>query len=101
MRCSTCTCGVHVHKLPDEDSAGYAVDASDVGDLGEKNNPSWPATTDVFFHSSVSFVVRRRTSGEFTPSFVDGKPPKKSNVTSPLVFAPPNVGPNTSRPMSD
>ena len=87
--------------LPADDSAGWAVDASDVGDRGEKKGTSWPAVIEVFFQSRVKVAVRRRTRGEFAPSLVFGKPPKKSNVRPPLVLAPPKVGPNASRRRSD
>src|ERR1051325_8628706 len=87
--------------LPAEDRDGYAVDASEVGDNGEKNGVSWPITTDVFFQSRLSRAVRNRPKPAVTPSLVTGKPPKKSNLRSPDVLAPPHCGPKTSRLSSD
>src|ERR1051325_5629327 len=77
------------------------MDASDVGERGEKKGASCPAITEVFFQSRVALAVRNRSSPVVTPSGVDGKPPKKSTVSSPAVFAPFHSGPDTSRQTID
>src|SRR5271165_2716278 len=100
-RCPTWTCGVHAHRLPEYDSAGTISDANEVGELGEKKSCSCPTTTSVFFQSSRMVAVRRRTSPEFTPLSMYGKPPPTSKFTFPLVLAPINSGPNTSKPKMD
>ena len=39
---------------------GASKDASEVGESGETNGVSWPATTDVFFHSPGSTDPSKR-----------------------------------------
>src|ERR1700756_3564713 len=58
MRCSTRTCGIHVHRFPEYEKAGTATDAIELGDSGEKNGASCPATTAVRGQSSRMVPVR-------------------------------------------
>ena len=76
-------------------------DANDVGESGEKNMPSCPATSDVCSQSIRTVPVRSRIMPSLTPLLLLGKPPAKSNCTSPRVFAPAISGPKASRPISD
>src|SRR5690349_6236831 len=87
--------------FPDEESDGYADDASDVGDRGEKNGTSWPKTNEVLSPSSVSVAVRRRTSAAEMPLLAAGNPPQKSKLMFPVAFVPFQSGPNTSRLIRD
>src|ERR1043166_7631624 len=95
-RRSTRICGVHVHIFPADDSGGYADEANEVGERGEKNGTSWPATTEVRAVSRLSVAVLRRRNPDAVPLLEIGKPPQKSTLISPLVLAPFHSGPNTS-----
>src|SRR5262252_358210 len=87
--------------LPAEESGGYAEEARDVGERGEKNGASSPPTIDVLGASNLTVAVRRRIRPAETPSLVEGKPPKKSKLISPLAFMPFQPGPKTSRLIRD
>src|SRR6266568_6760034 len=96
------TCGVHAHRLPEYPRLGITKDANEVGVPGEMKRLSWPTTIEVRSQSKCMLAVRNRTSPVLMPSSApEGKPPPKSNWTSPLVFAPNSSGPKTSSPSSD
>src|SRR5580693_9246123 len=94
------TCGVQPQRFPAFAKAGIASDANDVGESGEMNRESCPAITEVCCQSSRTLAVCRRTRPKLTPLLVEGKPPAKSNCTLAELFAPANVGPKISRPIS-
>src|SRR5690242_13757215 len=78
-RCSMRSCGVQPHRLPPKANVGVASDAKDVGDRGEMNNESCPATKDVFFQSKRRLAVCRRTIPKLAAFPVLGNPPEKSS----------------------
>src|SRR6266568_9182280 len=96
------TWGVHAHKFPEYPKLGIISDAKEVGDRGEVKRLSCPTTMESCAQSSLALAMRRRTRPELIPSrAAKGNPPPKSTWTSPLVLAPANCGPKTSRPSSD
>src|SRR5229473_1378678 len=98
MRRSRRICGIHVHKFPEYENAGRATDAIELGESGEKNGASCPATTVVFGQLMRTVPVRSLGKPNATPSGTFGNPPAKSNCRSALTLAPFTSGPNTSRP---
>src|SRR6266567_1270643 len=87
--CSTRTCGVHAHKLPEYPKLGITSDAKEVGDRGEVKRVSCPTTMELCAQSSLALAMRKRTRPELIPfSAAYWNPPPKSTWTCPLVLAP-------------
>src|SRR5581483_11382151 len=91
-RCSSRICGVQLQRFPAHESGGSAIDASEVGDKGAKNNASCPATNEVFAQSRCIVPVRNRSMPMVTPLDF-GKLPGEIELHVAASLCPGKLGP--------